>query len=253
MALDPKLAAKLQKLQALASCPTGNPNELAAAMAAMTRLMEEHNVQQFELAQLNGTTTTSQDIVELKLPPMGKNQGQWQGQLLNGLAQANRCFVWYTPTNLHLLGEATNAAAVNYLYEFCSKEILRMAREYEKQHIASLAKEFGHKVKPSNPKSRYRAFCSGAALEIGRRANESRRQIEAELRAKHVTALVHIDKMEAELESRKPNCRKGRGGRTSDQMAHLAGRIAGSKVDLGGNGKQSLGPGKKALTGQTNW
>ena len=44
-----KLLSKLAKLKALSECPTGNPNETAAAAERMTRLMLESGIASFEI------------------------------------------------------------------------------------------------------------------------------------------------------------------------------------------------------------
>lgn len=103
-----KLMKILQKLHALANCPTGNVHETAAAAARMSELMLQHGIE---------TIASSKPELQKHLA-LDKQAPVWQQTLLSALANAAGCRpIKYGKKEMWLIGDLGIAQAVDYQFK----------------------------------------------------------------------------------------------------------------------------------------
>ena len=119
---------KVRKLLKLAESP--NANEAASAAAKAQQLIDEYNLSA-ELLAIETNTETADEPIENFLhkgAPLdsGSQFPRWKSSLALHVAKANACRVYMCGRNLALVGRASDAEVVRYLYAYLIHEIERL-------------------------------------------------------------------------------------------------------------------------------
>jgi hypothetical protein len=246
----------LDKIAALLSLATANPNEneAAAAMAAAQRLMAKHQIDQ---AGLDEHTATPEEIAiehaedAILDATFGAYLPGWKGTLAANIASAHGCKVWQKPymepsasgklqrrVRLQIIGAPSDAGLVRYMYAYA-------ARQIEEMCAADMVRLGG------SGKGWAANYKIAAASRVSVRVRESATAAKAQARAgAGSTALVRLDERRDMLDSEIAAISKRHGLRTVsrsagtyDSHAREAGRRAGDAVNLGGARGGALGTG----------
>lgn len=242
---------RVRKLLALSE--SGNANEAAAAAAAAQRLMEQHGIDAAML-DVDEDAEPDEPVDEHHVGDEGRRVAMWRNALSYALASANGCKSVLRkqrrgPTKLVLIGRASDAAVVRYMYQYLTSEIDRLC-DAEAHSRGRAGKTWRN------------SFRLGAVDVITERLEEAKQAARDERRAEAGggAALVRVDKAIARLDARlseaeawaKHNLRLRKGGRSrwrQDPEAYAAGGEAGKRIrlDRGGPGLPSSGSGGGSL------
>jgi hypothetical protein len=141
-----KVIDRIKKLLALAK--SSNPNEAANAAAAAQRLMEEHELEEGDLAAHSGQAVKD-PVKEEYLSPFSYRQvDRWRAALAYGVCAGFGCHYWWevvvtaAPVKglgmvgkmkrnraLRVIGRATNLATAQYMFLYLDREVQRLAQE----------------------------------------------------------------------------------------------------------------------------
>jgi len=103
-----------------------NANESAAAIALAQRLMAEHSINEAML-ELDGSSAEPQEEMRDWESPLGSAGPTWKGRLAITLAHANGCQAYRSGGHFKLIGRASQAEKVRYLFAYCEREVDRLA------------------------------------------------------------------------------------------------------------------------------
>src|ERR1700680_168525 len=165
MSTQEKIIDTITKLRNLAT-NNSNPDEAANAAAKMQDLLFRHNLSEDDLkTDLEKTPVYEKEIIDIGVAsPQSK---AWKVALMNLLALNNFCKVFNTRTSeVWLIGQEENRMVVKYLYDFLSKDLIRMGKLAAKE-----AKQLG----PINSTFWKKSFFVGAVETINMRLREQRR------------------------------------------------------------------------------
>lgn len=265
---------KVLKLLKLAE-GTGNTHEAANAAARAQEIMDRYQIERGAVAAaeaargINGGAASPPDepISEQEyLDILRTTWPKWRAELAAAIARHNHCRVYLTRTYQHgvvrcnrttgeqraraaiaIIGRASDANAVRYLYQYLVREIERLC---EKE-----CPRGGGRTWANN-------FKRGAALEIAVRLHKQREETISQVRqeahaASSEHALVHVDKALEALRERTTSVnewlkkhmklRKGPSDNSrSDYSAFNEGRKAARTIALG-NARAGLGAGQKKI------
>src|ERR1700676_3168063 len=122
-----KIIDTITKLRNLAK-DNANPDEAANAVALMQDLLFRHNLSENDLKdELEKAPAYEKEIIDLGVSsPQSK---QWKVALMNLLALNNFCKLF----NVHnsevwLIGQEENRMVVKYLYDYLSKDLIKMGK-----------------------------------------------------------------------------------------------------------------------------
>lgn len=223
-----KLMKLLQKLHALANCPTGNVNETAAAAARMSELMLQYGIEQISVQ----TELQKHLTIDKHVPA-------WQQTLLGALAVAAGCrCIRQDKKQMWLIGDLGVAQAVEYQF---------------KALVVDLKRLFGGKPQGKD----YNSFCIGAVYEICLRLKEMKAKTVEQVRQQQGSqsqALVWLEKGPSDADVLALLGGKNsvirtirRRSQTVNANAYDRGREAGRNVSLGSNASGALAGEKQAL------
>lgn len=242
---DDKILDRVRKLLELAS-KNDNVAEATSAAARAQELMTRYAIG----AEMLMTAGTVDEQIEADLLYAGARVATWRDQLALPLCAANQCKVYRSNGALHIIGRASDAATVRYLFIYVANEIERLCKF-----------EADMRGNPGN------VWCSnfkmGAALEVGQRVREAAQAAQAAMRREADagdtlgtgSAIVLVNGALAKLDARKQaveefgrkklNLRAGKRSQSKvDDNARTAGQRAGKHIDLT-NPKNALGAGTR--------
>lgn len=233
-----KIAALLRKAESTNFGP-----EAEELVAKAHELMARYAIEE---AELHAATGTHEAVVQVYLP--NKTDGWFpvqRAQLINTIAQNNRCRVVMEQDRVSINGFKTDAEQVKELYESLSLQmmqgVLAAEREWKSNGMARTKKSLDTKTVN---------FMYGYIERIGERLKENRKKVETEMAPTgSSTALVLRDrKQEVDkwMEDKYPNLSKVRSRRYMvDGEAQGQGRSHANRSDIG-QGK--VGGTRKELT-----
>lgn len=212
---------KLADMKRLSERP-GTPGEAAAAVAAMQRLMEKHNVTQAEL-EAAGTIEKGTPIHEKY--DIGATL-EWRRALLSALAGANNCAALYDRKSIiHLFGKEEGIAVTTAMFEYLVLSINRLADSgWEESHEAM--------VYPGAQRSWKHAFRVGAALTIAKRIREQAQKSRGEAGRSGEIMVADLTDAERLMNKLFRTQSTRRSMKTSSSRGQYAGREAGNGVNL---------------------
>lgn len=123
---SPKIVERIRKLLALAHDARGNPNEVAAAAAAASKLLSDHKLSESDI------TTSVDDGSDLVDVPAGSAgfQASWKFSLITATARAFYCDAIGLKVGqrrkVRLVGRRQDVEVVTMVFEFLLKEIERL-------------------------------------------------------------------------------------------------------------------------------
>lgn len=236
---DAVILSKVQKLLRLAT--SSNANESALAAAKAQELIDKHQLAAALLALDSAEPTKGLDdepIVDFEQAgaPLyaSKKLDRWRGGLASVIARQNGCRIYFSGSDIALVGRPSDAETVRYLYGYLSREVERLATEQ--------GQGMGRTWRNN--------FRLGVVDTISNKLHEQRRTFESEARslarAESGTALMRVDRALANIDRRgesvkdwmKSNLklRAGSGsGSAYNHNARQAGRKAGQSVSVGGS------------------
>lgn len=235
---DSAIIAKVQKLLRLAT--SSNANEAALAAAKAQELIDTHQLAATLLALDNAEPTKGLDdepIVDFEkagapLETSGKKLDRWRGNLASVVARQNGCRIYFSGSDIALVGRPSDAETVRYLYGYLSREVER---------LTTVA---GHGM----GRTWRNNFRLGVVETIANKLYEQRRKFEhhvrAEARSESSTALVRVDRALATIDKRgetvndwiKANLKlyaSSGGGSAYNHSAREQGRRAGRSISVG--------------------
>lgn len=159
-----KILETLRRLKALSDSP--NVHEAASAAAMVQKLLFKYNLEEYEIP----SGEKEEYSTEIYTVGAGKSLS-WKRLLLFPVAKYNFCRAYYLhdvgprgelhrTNRMKILGEPSNIKIVEYLFEFLSSEIERLAEEFY-YHEGN-----GHKTSWKS------SFCNAAVIGIGEKLRE---------------------------------------------------------------------------------
>lgn len=248
---DTAILSKVQKLLRLAT--SSNANEAALAAAKAQELIDTHQLAAALLALDSAEPTKGLDdepIIDFKKAgaPLDtpKKLDRWRCTLASTVSRLNGCRIYYSGSDIALVGRPSDAETVRYLYGYLAREVERLTTE--------TGQGMGRTWRNN--------FRLGIVDTIAMKLYEQHRAFEstarAEARAAGGTALVRVDKALANIDKRGESVAgwiKGNlklyssGGGSSarhNSSAREAGRKAGQLISIGGG--KALASGARKLT-----
>ncbi len=246
-----KVIKRVRKLLALAE-GKANEHESANALAQAQRLMDEYKLTQalVEAESDEDAPRTIEEELRSWEDPIdvmgGKKTVRWKGTLAFVLARANGCHVWWGyqggKRTLNVIGGASDAAAVRYLYQYTIREIDRLSKQYK-----------------GNGRTWLNNFKLGCVDAIKRKLREARDAMVTDYAKSRGVALVKVADAMAQVDRRADDA-KAFGKRqlglrpmsTSysryDRTAREQGREDGKRINLGAG--KGLGAGRRRALGK---
>lgn len=236
---DSVVLAKVQKLLRLAT--SSNANEAALAAAKAQELIDKHQLAAALLTLESAEPTKGLDdepIVDFEKAgaPLDspKRLDRWRGTLAGVIARQNACRIYFSGSDIALVGRPSDAETVRYLYGYLSREVERLTTEQ--------GNGMGRTWRNN--------FRLGVVDTIYNKLTQQRREFEAEARATakadNGMALMRVNQALANIEHRgatvkdwmKSNLKlysAGGGSSRHDSNARAQGRKAGASIALGGS------------------
>lgn len=216
---------KIARLRGLADRP-GTPEEAAAAVAAIQRLMLRYNLTQ---AQVDGASRNDQHGYEKVTIDLGAGMN-WRRYLLHAICDYSFCKVVFPPKGrgAYIIGEQHNIAIVTGLYDYLVNEVMRLA-DVGWDVLSPMDKRF------STVRAWKNSFRIGAGQTLRDRLKA---QFEEQKRAEgeaSVNALVVVknDALARAMREFFPNSRQTRSRSSlSDRNGYNAGVVAGRSINL---------------------
>jgi hypothetical protein len=238
---------KVRKLLRLAT--STNAHEAARAAEAAQRLIDQHNLDTMLLTMTSGAAQPEPDEpiqnFRDKGAPLADVTARWQMFLASAVARANSCRIYYMGHTVHIVGRASHAETVRYLYAYLESETNRLARIEGKGCGRTWT-------------SNYRL---GVVETLSRRLRESATSVARAAQAEHAhnpAALALVNTAIARIQAQgtavdawmRENMRLRSGRRASsttyDASARERGRRAGESIGLTGSGR-AIGASLRAL------
>ena len=129
---------RVKSLLAKEHAPGTTPQEVAAALAMATRLLEREGLTRAAL-------TDAPEKIELVGEPLDKQRrlSRWRASLGSTLARHFGCSIYQTMgVGLMIVGKPSDAETVRYLYAYCTREIDRLAASHARGRGATYANNF---------------------------------------------------------------------------------------------------------------
>lgn len=216
---------KIARLKTLAERP-GTPEEAAAAVAAIQRLMLRYNLSEAQVSTANRNEKHGFDSVRFDL---GSTMS-WRSHLMNAICNYTFCKAVFDHkgSKVNIIGEQHNIAIVTGLYDFLVGEVMRLADVG--WNALTAEDRWGSTVR-----SWKNAFRLGAGQTLGARLRD---QFKEQAKAEDETAVnalvvVKNDALARAAREFFPNSRASNTRASmSDQRGYVAGQIAGKGINL---------------------
>ncbi|RKZ72484.1 MAG: hypothetical protein DRQ48_00300 [Gammaproteobacteria bacterium] len=240
--------AALTQVRKLLNMTTNNgctEAEAATAAGMAQKIMLKHDLAALDVdapdEDDDGPIKTWEDPLD-RMP--GKLRQIWRGQLAQVLCRANGTQVFWSndgkPT-LKIIGRASSVMATRYMYDFCVREMERLAKQYR-----------------GNGRTWMNNWRHGAVSGIQRSIADAREAARQEYANETGTSLIVIDKALAVIDARlaetknymdrKYNMRSlAQANNGYNSSARATGQRDGGGINLGG-GNAALGGGNKRLS-----
>jgi len=177
---------KVKKLLRLAD-GQANEHESAAALAQAQRLIAKHAIEQ---AMLDESADVDEDLGPLKawedpLEAGGRRLQRWKYSLAYAIASRNGCHIYARGGSLMIIGRASDASTVRYLYDYARRQMDRLGKQYK-----------------GNGRTWIHNWRLGVIDTISRKLREEQRAAEQEVRGGGA-AIVKVDNAIAKVRARK--------------------------------------------------
>jgi Protein of unknown function (DUF2786) len=239
---------KVKALLAKEGAGGTTPEEVAAALALATRLLESEGLTRAALELVNSNSFIEKESAQIFNEPLfgkpEKSKSSWRIRLASVLSRRFGCFCYITGGATFIVGCPSDADTIRYLFAYCEKEIDRITltnckgegKTYSNNFrigcIDAISESIEAEVKSERMKHQASAVNERALMII----NNAIAQIDA----KHSEAEKFAY---AKLRLGKPTSMSYR----SDYGAREAGRSAGESI-YPSSGSSRVGAGYKRLT-----
>ncbi len=228
---------KVRKLLALSE--SDNEHESAAAMGHAQAIMEKYRIDAAILATEEGEER--EPIQQWEDPLEHNSNAVWRAVLASILAKANGCSIFKNRKTVVIVGTATSAGTVRYLYAYCVAEVER---------LASLNKGNGRTWL-----NNYRHGCVDA---ISTAINRERDALRSKMRADAGSAVMVIDNALALIDQDSTDARNYAASKNklrttsassrANAEARAAGQRDGANIYPGSGSRTALGVGTKRIS-----
>ena len=218
-----------------------NEYESALAIGQATALMEEYKITEACMVE----KSDSEEEMASWDDPLAQSGRRWQRDLARVLTTHNGCSYWIRPgkgATIHIVGRASNVQTVRYLFQFCVKEIDRLAerrmgngRTWINNYRIGCVEAIDAAIKEESEAlhDRMRGANTGSELMV----------------INNAITIVAAEHEEAKtFGRRKLGLRTGRAqGSTYNSNARATGRKDGASIYQGGSGSKRVGGGVRRL------
>lgn len=133
MDIDKNKLRKIKALLAKEGATGTTPEEVAAAIAMATRLLEREGLTRESLSLLGDSSEEEQPGTDPQPLASGGKVSLWRRRLANCLASSFGCFIYHArikgrASSIVLVGRTSDTQVVRYLFEYCSREIDRLTK-----------------------------------------------------------------------------------------------------------------------------
>lgn len=239
-------AAKLLRL-----ATSDNPNEAALAASRAQDIIDRYKLTGMAL-DLEGKPAEPEEPIKNFAAPLNEEDGassqlqRWKGWLAMDLAKVNQCRVYKSDGKLKIIGRASDAETIRYMYAYLVKEIERLTK----------------RDALGNGRTYANNFRIGCVETIGKRLREQHNatieavKTEARAEVSNPNAIVRVEQSIVRIEQRAKSVdawveanfklyKSSGGGGRHHSDARAAGRAAGHEVNL--SSKAGLGSGQRYL------
>lgn len=122
---------KVKALLAKENAPGTTKEEVAAAIAMATRLLEREGLTRAAL-DIQGTSQTVEEEIKIANDPLwqsGANRRAWRNSLAGVLTDNFGCWYYTSGGSIKIVGQPTNIDTIRYLFAYCEQEIDRLTKE----------------------------------------------------------------------------------------------------------------------------
>lgn len=231
-----------------------NPNEAAIASREAQKLIDRWNIETAALTDHGEAEDwRDEDIVDYgekgaPLDIMGWRKVSWRTWLADVVARANGCQIYCSrrrdETHTHIVGRASDAEVVRYLFDLIYRQIEQLTDKH--------GKGCGRTWRNN--------FRMGAISAIKEKLEEGKRQLRQEIKSSYSAkpgALVAIKQSLTEYNARgqavedwvseNMNLRSSYSSASYDSSARAQGKRAGRGINVGGKATGAVGAGTKRL------
>lgn len=226
-----------------------NPHEAAAFAAKAQEILDRYDIEaaSLDLEHKEHDPINDEPIEDFyrKGSPLdtGKRLAAWKGRLAMTIARYNACKVYRSGGNLALIGRASDAETVRYLYAFLTKETDRLCNR-DGRGMGTVWR------------NNFRIGVVEAVSETFKAQRELvRKRVRREAEDKGGNALVLVNNAIAKVDNRRAEVARwtrenirlvsGRGGSARySNSGRSAGRKAGAEINVGGS--------RRGISGSTN-
>lgn len=215
-----ELLSKVRKLLSLSK--SANEHEAALAAEKAKKLLDEHNIKEFEL------TKTIESIIEKEAYTFGKNTIAWITIVASGLSKYLDCKIIMVGKKLKVIGSKTDIEVFEYLFSYLINTIERLT---QKETIPCM----------TNARSYKDSFRKGMAMGINRKLILIK-QGEKQAPTTNCTALVLTKEKEVNAFFTKlyPKTRASKATVNTLSYGYVKGLEAGRNVEINKGIKSSL-------------
>lgn len=223
------------------------PEEVAAAIAKATRLLEREGLTRAALEIEQQVTEEEIKIANDPLWQAKERRSQWRMDLALVLTDHFGCFYFTRASSIMICGKPSNIDTVRYLFAYCEKEIDRLTKE----NCAGEGKTYSNN---------FRIGCTEAIDSAIRNEKASERDAQRKNATGNSTALVLVNNAIARLDNEKADSANFAYSKlnfgaakpmpmTSNDLARMHGRSAGANIYPGAGKGKAIGSNNKQLKG----
>lgn len=226
-----------------------NPHEAALAAAKAQEIIDRHKLSASDLGEGTGASLADEPIADFKAAPLeeGSSIASWKSRLAMVIAGANQCRVYLNRghgAGIAIVGRASDAEAVRYLYAWLVREVDRLAD----RDGAGLGRTWRNNFRIG--------VVETIASRLRAQKEETRAAVKDEARAVNPNAIVRVEQAIARVEEKdravdvwlQKNLRLRTTRSTSryNSSARDAGRRAGHEISFNGT-RGAFGTGQRKL------
>lgn len=212
---------KIARLKSLHERP-GTPEEAAAAVAAIQRLMRRHNLTQMQVNDATRNTEAGFDKHDVDLGAVM----MWRQHLMYVIAESSYCMFIRDPSGRWgtIVGEKHNATMVKELYLYLVDEINRLA---DVAYAEARDRHFGARTWKNS-------FRVGAATTVGRRIeDDAAREKQEQTNDNNALVVVYEEGLNKAVSEYFPRLRnRTRTMNVGSADAYGRGKAAGRRINL---------------------
>lgn len=234
---------RLRKLMALSK--SDNPHEASLAAEIAQKLMVQHHLDEFDLAEAERAPeepVADQGAIEPERDGQPRRIPSWEVFLASAVSKSVDCRIYYTPgVRISVVGRQSDAQVARYLFMYLSRTVRRLADDFWK-----------HEGDRQQGAARWKhGFRLGVVETIRKRLSAGyRRAVEEATQGDESKAIQLFERGDKVDRWMHDNLRLGssRSVRYASTSGHEVGQRAGASIDLGQAKSGALTTGLKRLS-----